>query len=191
MTINSDYMALHADHLLLNPDFRPIEGINFDRDSTPLAGRREEADDETTILKVIEDDETENNDAMNKYLGMLSKAHHERTQVATVMVHNLTFWAMAKTISEESTRGWKQLTDSHGLDTVVLRTVLIPWWNQDHWQLFIIDRDRRMIRFYCPRSGTVRNDNKEVSSKIDIHKSTLLTSSRLDHHEICKAPFCI
>ena len=168
MTINSDYMALHADHLLLNPDFRPIEGMNFDRDPIPLAGRSKEADDETTILKVIEDDETGNNDAMNTYLRMLSKAHHERTQAATVMVHDLTFCAMAKTISKESTRGWKQLTDSRGLDTVVLRTVIIPWWNQDHWQLFIIDRDLRMIRFYCPRSGTARKDNREVSSKIDI-----------------------
>jgi len=165
--INSDYMAPHADHLLLNPDFLPIGGINFDRDCTPRAGTSEEADDETTILNVIEDDATGNNDAMNTYLGMLSKAHHERTQVVTVMVHDLTFWALAGTISGEGMGGWGQLTDGRGLDTVVLRTVLIPWWNQDHWQLFIIDRDRRMIRFYCPRSGAARNDNIEVSSKID------------------------
>lgn len=168
LPINSDCMAPHADNLLPNPDIGPMGGVNFDWDSTPLAGTREEADDETTILNVIEDDETAINDAMHIYLRMLLKAHHESTQVVTVMVHDLTFWALAKKISKESTRGWKQLTDGRVLDPAALRTVLIPWWNQDHWQLFIIDRDLRMIRFYCPRSGTPGNQNKEVSSKIDI-----------------------
>jgi hypothetical protein len=206
--LNQDCTVSPPDHLPLNPDYGPMIGANFDRDDTLLGGSTEvaddkivtdEADDKTTadcqsslvlsslkplrqsaILKIGNGDGGVSHRSMHTYLGMLAQAHGESTQVFTVAVQDPTFWVMSEEISVGSKRYRGLLLDGQ-VDMAVLRKVLVPRWNRDHWQLFVIDRDLRMINFYCPMSRTVHSDDREVSSKIDI-KNLLLAN------QLCRPP---
>jgi hypothetical protein len=216
--LNPDCTAPPPDHLPLNPDHAPMIGANFDRDDTPLGGSTEDADDKTVtdeaddkttadcqsslvlsslkplrqsaILKIGNGDGGVSDHSMRTYLGMLAQAHRESTQVFTVAIQDPSFWVMSEEISVGNERYRGRLLDGQVVDMAVIRKVLIPRWNRDHWQLFVIDRDLRMINFYCPMSGTVHRDDREVSSKIDI-KYYLLTSSCVDHRELCGAAFWV
>lgn len=109
--------------------------------------------------------------AMHMYLQMLAQVLHKSTLANTVAVQHPSFWFVSGVLSGGSKKFWRRLTDSYMVDTAVLRKVMIPRLHRDHWQLFVIDRDLRMIKFYSPASRTVRIDDREVcstSSTIDV-----------------------
>lgn len=181
------------------PVITSILGANVDRNYTPQAGAAstEEGGEQTTtddqhplllssrrtlsqsvISDVSNGDGSVSDDAIHMYLRMLAKAHREVTQAYTVAVQYPTFWVVSEVLSEDSKTIWRLLTDSHTVDTTVLRKVLIPRLHQGRWQLFVIDRDLRMIKLYCPTSGTVRIDDRVVSSTIDF-KNLLLADQVL------------
>jgi hypothetical protein len=193
----SDSSAL--DSVLTNseqavPAVTSMLGAKFDKDYTPQvgAGSTEEGSGKTTtdgqhplllyslktlnqsvISNVKNRDGSVSDDAMHTYLQMLARAHRESTQTNTVAVQHPSFWVVSEVLSEGSKSLWRRLTDSHTIDTAVLRKVLIPRLHRDHWKLFVIDRDLRMIKFYCPTGRTVRIDDRDVSSTIDIKKLPL------------------
>jgi hypothetical protein len=198
----SDSSAL--DSVLTNseqavPAITSMLGANFDKDYTPQvgAGSTEEGSGKTTtdgqhplllsslktlspsvISDVRNSDGSVSDDAMHKYLQMLAQAHRESTQANTVAVQHPSFWVVSEVLSEGSKSFWRRLTDSHVIDMAVLRKVLVPRLHRDHWKLFVIDRDLRMIKFYCPASRTVRIDDRDVSSTIDV-KNLLLANQDL------------
>jgi hypothetical protein len=208
--LNPGCTAPPPDHLRLNPDYAPMIGANFDRDDTPIGGSTEdadnktvtdEADDKTTaecqsslvlsslkplrqsaILNIRNGDGGVSDHSMRTYLGMLAQAHRESTQVITVAIQDPSSWVMSEEISVGNERYLGPLLDGQVVNMAVIRKVLIPRWNRDHWQLFVIDRDLRMITFYCPMSRTVHSDDREVSSKIDV-KNLLLANQFL-----CRPP---
>jgi hypothetical protein len=116
-------------------------------------------------------------DAMHMYLQMLAQALRENTLAYTVAVQHPSFWVVSEVISEVSKQFWRRLTDGHMVDMAVLRKVLIPRFHRDHWQLFVIERDVRMIKFYSPASRTVRINDREVGSTIDVRN--LLLANRV------------
>lgn len=102
--------------------------------------------------------------AMHMYLQMLVQVLHESTPANTVAVQHPSFWFVSGLLSGGGKKFWRRLTDSHLVDMAVLRKVMIPRLHRDHWQLFVIDRDLRMVKFYSPGSRTVRIDDREVCS---------------------------
>ena len=121
------------------------------------------------------------NDAMHVYLQRLAQVLRESTPANTVAVQHPSFWVVSGVISGGSKRFWRRLTDSHVVNMAVLRKVLIPRLHRDHWQLFVIDRNLRMIKFYSPASGTVRIDDREVCSTIDVK------NLRLANQVLCRS----
>ena len=103
-------------------------------------------------------------DAMHMYLQMLVQALRKSTRANTVGVQHTSFWVVSEVISGGSKKFSRRLTDSNVIDMALFGKVLIPRLHRDHWQLFVIDRDLRMIKFYSPASGTVRIDDREVCS---------------------------
>jgi hypothetical protein len=192
-----DSVLTNSEHAV--PAITSMLGATFDNDYTPQVGAgstEEESGKITTdsqyplllsslkklsqsvISNVRNSDGSVSEDAMHTYLQMLAQAHRESTQANTVAVQHPSFWVVSEVLSEGSKRFWRRLTDSHMIDTAVLHKVLIPRLHQDHWKLFVIDRDLRMIKVYCPAGRTIRIDDRDVSSTIDI-KNLPLTNQVL------------
>jgi hypothetical protein len=50
------------------------------------------------------------------------------------------------------TKGWRKLFGNpkdQSFDTSGLKTILFPYCTEKHWQLFVMDRERKEVRAYC------------------------------------------
>jgi len=49
-------------------------------------------------------------------------------------------------------KGWRKLFGNpkdQPYDTSGLKTILLPYCTKEHWQLFVMDRERKEVRAYC------------------------------------------
>lgn len=49
-------------------------------------------------------------------------------------------------------KGWRKLFGNpkdQSFDTSGLKTILLPCCTKEHWQLFVMDRERKEVRAYC------------------------------------------
>ena len=115
-----------------------------------------------------------NDAAVDAYLEMLANhvnSHSGRTVLGVLSSH---FWGWSKTRSKlfGSTEA--------GFDAAVLTTILLPRReNEDHWQLLVLDRERKEIRLHCSLGGKLNDETFGVCRAAIINFAPL-TYSRLE-----------
>ena len=115
-----------------------------------------------------------NDAAVDAYLEMLANhvnSHSGRTVLGVLSSH---FWGWSKTRSKlfGSTEA--------GFDVAVLTTILLPRReNGNHWQLLVLDRERKEIRLHCTLGGKLNDETFGVCRAAIINFAPL-TYSRLE-----------
>jgi len=55
-------------------------------------------------------------------------------------------------LSDGGNKGWRKLFGNpkdQPYDTSRLKIILLPYCTKEHWQLFVMDRERKEVRAYC------------------------------------------
>ena len=115
-----------------------------------------------------------NDAAVDAYLEMLANHVNSRSGRTVLGVLSSHFWGWSKTRSKlfGSTEA--------GFDAAVLTTILLPRReNEDHWQLLVLDRERKEIRLHCSLGGKL-NDETFGVCRAAIVNFAPLTYSRLE-----------